>query len=209
MLGQSRRRGRGDAERGTEYAWRRLGEERGGEVEVTSKGKPRRLCLPHRSWTIVLDTYVVQSGSTSSTYTRVRALFVRARPFVLRVTKRRPFHALGRLVGYRGVDLSYGPLDRKLFVRSDDATLARSLLRGTSVGQALIEDPGCKLEVKRPGRRIRKGAGGSVGEVQVRTAGEVREVARLRATVGLCTGTLDELGRLGVAIVEPVEDVEI
>lgn len=189
--------------------WQRLAEERGGEVELDRRARPERLHVPHRSWRIVLDSHVESSGSTSSTHTRVRALFVRVRPFTLRVTRRNPFHALGPLVGYRGVGLSYGPMDRKLFVRSDDPTLARSLLRGTAVGQSLLGDPARQLVVKRPDRRIRKMAGDGVGEVRVQVGGDVRELARLRALIDLCCVTLDELERLGAASDAPVEDAAI
>jgi len=188
--------------------WRRVAGELGGEVSVDKRGKAKRLHVPHGEWVIVTDIYTQSTGESSQTFTRVRALFVRSRPFTLRVTKRNPFHAIGALFGYRAVAIGYDRVDRALFVRADRGDVARSMLRGTSLGQALIRDP-LKLVVTRPGRRIRKIADDSVGEVQLMKSGKVREVAVLRAMVQTCASTLDELRRLRVAHSDGVQGVAI
>jgi len=189
-------------------AWRKVAGELGGDVELDRRERPRRLHVPHREWTVILDVYTQSNGQSSSTYTRVRALFVRAAPFSLRVTKRNPFHAIGALFGYRPTSIGYGQVDRALFVRSDRGDVARSMLRGTSLGQTLLRDP-MRLVVMRPGRRIRKMSGESVGEVQLVTGGKVRDVSKLRAMIQICTQTLDELERLDLATEAQVEGVAI
>lgn len=203
---QGRRRGRKPE---LLEVWRHLVGGLGGEVELTAKGKPRRAYIPHRNWTIVLDIYTVSSGTTSSTYTRIRALFVRDGGFTLRVTRRNPFHALAPLFRWGGVQVGYGQLDRALFVRSDRPEVARAALRGTSLGQRLIRDPRLKLLVTRPGKRIRKIAGDTVGEVQLLAGGQLRDLARLRGLVEVVMATLDELERLGPALPDSVPNVEI
>ncbi|MFV1987074.1 MAG: hypothetical protein ACC682_07320, partial [Gemmatimonadota bacterium] len=130
--------------------WRKVAGELGGEVTVDARGKAKRLYVPHGKWLIVTDIYTQSTGQSVQQYTRVRALFSRARPFTLRVTKRNPFHAIGALFGYRAIPTGYNPLDRALFVRADRPDVARSLLRGTSLGQALMRDP-LTLAVTRPG----------------------------------------------------------
>ena len=189
-------------------AWRKVAGELEGEVELDRRGKPKRLEVPHREWAVVLDIYTQSNGQYSATYTRVRALFVREAPFSLRVTKRNPFHAIGALFGYRPIPIGYGRVDRALFVRSDRADVARSMLRGTSLGQSLLRDP-IRLVVTRPGKRIRKVAGETVGEVQLLTGGKARDVARLRGMIQMCTETLDELARLDLASEARVASVAI
>lgn len=190
-------------------AWRRVAGELGGEIEMGKKQRePKRLDVPHREWLVVADIHVQSHGEGSTTYTRVRALFVRTQPFRLTVTKRNPFHALGILVGFRPVPIGYGQLERALFVRSDRADLARAMLRGTGLGQDLMRYP-LKLTVTRPGRRIRKAAGDGIGEVQLLKTGKVHEVARLRMMIQTCMSTLDELDRLGVASSSAVEGVAL
>lgn len=190
-------------------AWRHVAGEVGGRVELDRRGKPHRMNVPHRGWLLVLDTYTQSTGESSSTYTRVRSLFARrGEAFKLRVTKRYFFHALASLVGIHPVSIGYDRVDRALWIRSDRPPLARSLLRGTALGQALLRTP-VTLVVTRPGRRIRKVAGESVGEVQLLKSGRIRDVATLREMLQICMETLDGLERFGVASEDPVREVAI
>ncbi|MDH3734159.1 MAG: hypothetical protein OEU54_11520 [Gemmatimonadota bacterium] len=190
-------------------SWSRVAADFGGETFWgKSKKEPDRLDVPHRVWRIVTDIHVQSHGEGSTTYTRVRALFVRTQPFRLTVTKRNPFHSLGVLFGYRAVPIGYSQLEKALFVRSDRADLTRSMLRGTALGQGMMREP-VKLSVARPGRPIRKIAGDTVGEVQILKRGKVHDVSELRELVQTCMWTLDELDRLGVADDTPVEGVAL
>ena len=189
--------------------WGHVVGELGGDVELTDRGKPRRAYIPHRDWLVVVDIYTVNTGSSTSRYARVRALFQRIGPFSLRVTRRNPFHALARLVGWGGIEIGYGKLDRTLFVRSDRPDIARPALRGSSLGQALLRNPAMKLVVTRPGKRIRTVTGDGVGEVQLLKSGVVRDVALLRELIQIVTGTLDELERLNVAQADPVAGIAV
>lgn len=177
--------------------WRHVAGELGGHV-VTGPKKAERLEVPHGEWLIVTDIHTQSTGEGTVTYTRVRALFQRAAPFRLSVTKRTPFHSIGALFGYRPVPMMYPQLDRALFIRADRADLARSLLRGTGLGQQLMRDP-LKLEVTRPERRIRRIAGDAVGEVRILKSGIRRDVSEVRSMVQACMQTLDGLARLGIA----------
>jgi hypothetical protein len=189
--------------------WRRLVGELGGEVETTGRGKPTRAVIPFRNWTVVLDIFTQSHGDSSSTYTRARSLFQRQIPFTLRVTKRNLFHRFAPLVGLRGISLGYSRLDQAVFVRSDHPSHARAMLRGTSLGAALIADPPGRLLVIDPGKRIRRVTGDSVGEVQLLRGGQQKDLARLRSIVQLSMATLDQLERLKLATANPVEGVAI
>ena len=152
----------------------------------------------------MLDRFIVSTGQTSQTFTRVHVLYGGAEDFRLKVRGRNPFHALAGLFGVRRVELGYGRFDRTFFVTGTDHVLSRSLLRGTTVGQMLLEDPKVRLEIKRPGKRIRKGAGEDVREIQLYVPGLVTDVTRLEALVRLCRETIDQLIQLGVARTDSV-----
>jgi hypothetical protein len=186
--------------------WRRVAGELGGEVTLDKRGKAGRLLVPHGDWLVVTDIHTQSNGESSTTYTRVRALFHREVPFTLKAGKRNPLHRLGALFGYRSVPMNYSKLDQAFFVRSDRADLARGMLRGTALGQAMMRDP-VRLLVAAPGRRTRKIAGDTVGEVQLLKTGKIRDVAQLRAMVQICMETLDQLVRLRAASADEV-DVE-
>lgn len=190
-------------------AWRHVAGELTGRIETDRRGRPQRLSVPHREWLVIVDIYVQSSGESTTTYTRVRSLFERfGTPFRLKVTKRYPFHGLARLVGVKPVAVGYDRVDRALWVRSDRPDVARSLLRGTSLGQSLIRSP-VKLLVTRPERRIRRAAGDAVGEVQLLKRGRVAEISTLREMIQICMETLDGLVRFAVATDAAVTEVAI
>jgi hypothetical protein len=138
-----------------EEAWGQLATTLGGQIQTDRKGKPQQISFADGDWEIVLDTYTVSTGQSSATYTRVRALLngqdsPGREEFELSVTRRNPFHGLARLFGIREVSIGYGRFDHTFFVRSNEPNHARSILRGTNVGQLLLANPSVKLEVKRP-----------------------------------------------------------
>ena len=214
------RRGSKKVKRTKAQAWGEAAAALEGHIDTDKKGNPRRVTLRHADWEVVLDTYTVSTGQSSSTYTRVRALF-NGRPagrnddrygdryrdrghFDLGITRRNPFHALAWLFRIREAPIGHGRFDRTFFVRSNDPGLAKSLLRGTHVGRLLLDDPKVKLVVKRPGKRIRKASGEDVREVQLQVGGVVKDPRRLEDMVRLCMEVLDELMRLGPAVEGPV-----
>lgn len=201
-------------------SWGTIAETLEGRIDRDKEGRPERVTFRHGEWDIVLDTYTVSTGQSSSTYTRVRALF-NGRPnglndnrygdryageghFELGVTRRNPFHSLAWLFRIREAPIGYGRFDRAFFVRSNGSGLAKSLLRGTNVGRLLLDDPRVRLMVKKPGKRIRKAAGEDVREIQLQVSGVVKDPDRLGNMVRLCTEVLDELVRLGPALEGPV-----
>jgi hypothetical protein len=193
-------------------AWGEVAAALEGRIDADKKGRPERVTFRHINWDVVLDTYTVSTGNSSSTYTRVRALF-NGRPdgrnddrygdrgnFDLGITRRNPFHALAGLFRIREAPIGYGRFDRTFFVRSNGPGLAKSLLRGTNVGRLLLDDPKVKLVVKKPGKRIRKAAGEDVREVQLQVSGVVKDPRRIEHMLRLCMEVLDELVRLGPAV---------
>lgn len=197
-------------------AWDEVSAALDGRIDTDKKGKPERVTFRHADWDVVLDTYTVSTGNSSATFTRVRVLF-NGRPdgrnddrygdryddrghFDLGITRRNPFHALARLFRIREARIGYGRFDRTFFVRSNGPGLAKSLLRGTNVARLLLDDPRVKLEVKKPGKRIRRAAGEEVREIRVQVGGVVKDPGRLESMVRLCTEVLDELVRLGPAL---------
>ena len=184
--------------------WDEVATALGGQIGADRKGKPQRISFADGDREIVLDTYTVSTGQSSATYTRVRALLnglgkAGQDEFELKVTRRNPFHGLARLFGIREVPIGYGRFDHTFFVRSNGPDQARSLLRGTNIGRLLLDNPSVRLEVKRPGNRIRKAAGETIREVHLLTSGVVKDPRRLQDMLRLCSDLLEELVRLDLA----------
>jgi hypothetical protein len=168
------------------------------------RDKPVRVEIPHAHWTLSLDTYVVSTGNSAQTFTRVRAPYAAASEFRCKVRKAHPFAFLSRLFGQRDLAMGHGEFDRRFLVYSDSKGQARSFLLGTRVGQLLLMDAKIRLDVKRLDGKHRKRVGEGIRQVVTWTGGDVREEAKLERLLDLCAAVLDQLARLGVAADEPV-----
>lgn len=196
--------GRRRSKKSKGQAWAELSDRWEGDVTADKRGKPKRVTIPAGPHRIVLDTYTVSNGTSSSTYTRVRALFESAAEFRCKISRRNPFHALAPLFGRRPTPIGYRRFESAFFVRGTDPERLRYLLQGTQVSQLLLADPKITYAVKRPGKRIRKAAGDDIREIHLQTGGVVRDVERLSRMVELSVASLDKLIQLGIATAEAV-----
>lgn len=183
--------------------WQELALSAGG-VYREKKKKPSIL-IPHRNWLIELETYVVSTGNSATTYTRARSLFRAGDDFRLTVFKRNPFSTLARWFGAPEVKTGHGRFDRKFIVRSRHRGRARSILLGTRLSEILLSEPSLYVEVKRPGRKVRARHGEDVREAMVRRSGNVRELEMLETLLEAARALLDQLARLGSAVDAPLE----
>jgi len=78
--------------------------------------------------TFELDTYVVSSGKSSTTYTRVRARAIDPVRGFIRVYNEHVFSGLGKALGFQDVELGDPEFDDKFTVKSDRDEDARALL---------------------------------------------------------------------------------
>ncbi len=201
-MGRRRKRGK---KPGKAEAWESFAASREGRVVRNKRDKPARIDLPHEEWTLSLDTYVVSTGNSSQTFTRVRCPYAAASDFRCKVRKSHPFAFIGRLFGLRDLSMGRGEFDRRFLVYSDSEGQARSFLLGTRVEQLLLMEPKIRLDVKPLERKHRKRVGDGIRQVVVWTGGDVREGEKLAHMVDLCAAVVDQLARLGVAAEEPVE----
>lgn len=78
--------------------------------------------------TFELDTYIVSSGKSSTTYTRVRARAIAPAHSFIRVYNEHLFSGLGKALGFQDIELGDREFDDKFTVKSDRDEDARALL---------------------------------------------------------------------------------
>lgn len=184
-------------------AWEAVASSHGGTVVRDRKGKVEQVRFPHRSWTIVLDRYTVSTGSTSATYTRLRAVFEPKMPFRFRISRRNFFSGLGRYFGFQDVHTGRVVLDRDFIVRTDNESMLRSLLMDSRVGGRLeAQSSGTFRIAKVSGKPKPRPTGAK--ELRYETSGELTDPLRLGELVALFRSALDSLRALGAASSERV-----
>lgn len=162
------------------------------------RGRPWKVVFAHRHWNIVLDTYTVSTGKSTTTYTRIRALFEPNLPFRFAFIRETFLTRVGKFLGMKDVETANPLLDRDYLVRTDNESMVRALVSGSHIAELLVQQPSGTLEiVKFRGRRSPRPE--RAAELRWRTGSVIRDPYRLEQLVALFRETLDRLERIGGA----------
>ncbi len=181
--------------------WSEFAVRHAGVVELTKRGRVKRVRLPTGPWTTVLETYAQSSGNHSETYTRFRALYRVRDEFRFRIHRRTAFSGIGKFFGMQDIEVGNPAIDRDWIIRADSEGRARSLLILPEVARALASVKSGRFE-SRPYRK-RGVRAPDVRELRLQVPGEVKDVERLDAGLALFAASLDRLVRIGAAQPEP------
>lgn len=187
-------------------AWTRVAGRVGARPAPGSSEKDPALILDVDPWRLRVEKQVVSEGEARSVYTRARALFRAPHEFRLRVLPRKLLHRVAEALGVRRVTLGRKDFDGAFTVRSSGLGRARSLLARGRVVAPLVAHPRWSVEVKPASRKERRRLGSDVSTMTVHRRGLVTEEAELEALVRLARELMEELGRLGIASLRPVEE---
>ncbi len=184
-----------------EVSWPELAEELGGEYEEGPWYHQHLIHVPHRHWTITLDTYVSTTVDQSEhedhvVYTRVRAPYVTRDRFRLRVHREGFWSKIGKLLGMQDIEVGHGTFDEKFVVKSNREDLVVQFFDDERIRQLLLEHPTIYLEVGDAEGRFRKEHKGPVYEVYHRERGVASDKAYLKALHELFVHALDRLDEL-------------
>jgi hypothetical protein len=187
-------------------AWRSVAERTGGDFVEARRPSKERVLVRHGPWRVWLDTYVVSNGSTSQTYTRVRAYIRGWRGMSLLVRRRGVLDRLWETLGFGGrLPLSRALTDRYV-VKGKPEPRVPSLFSAQGLTQAVMAVPSLRLEIKRPSLKSRKRFGEDAGVVVCRTTGVITDVDRLEGMIAVVREALDSLHRVGEAREEEIPD---
>jgi hypothetical protein len=187
-------------------AWRSVAERTGGDFVEARRPSKERVLVRHGPWRVWLDTYVVSNGSTSQTYTRVRAYIRGWRGLSLLVRRRGVLDRLWEKLGFGSrLPLSRALTDRYV-VKGRPEPRVPSLFSAQDLTEAVMAVPSLRLEIKRPSRKSRKRFGEDTGVVVCRTTGVITDVDRLEGMIAVVREALDSLHRVGEAREEEVPD---
>ena len=167
-------------------------------VEGARPAKDKVICQ-HLRWTIVLDTYAVDTGQTSVMYTRVRAPFTGVDDFKLTVARRNWLSRFNIVLGARRVEVGSRPFDDKYVTRTNNQGRARAFFNSADVRGLIMVQPSLRLEIRRPSWSRRRELSEGARDVIVQTVGVVTNPGRLENYVLLVAHALDQLVRIGSA----------
>jgi hypothetical protein len=181
-------------------AWSEFAENMGAETvdEGAFKGG-LKVRLPYKNWEIVMDNYTVSTGKSSTTYTRVRAIYVADAEFDFKIFKKTAFtkmaKALGRQYAYTGNDA----FDEKLAIRSLDESKVKKIFEGQKLKDMLMALKRVYFYTKKTkGRKETKYVEGEK-EIYYQTLGIIKDEDILTLIFGIMVNMLDAFLENGIA----------
>jgi len=185
-------------------AWQRVAAATGGRFVEGKRPAKDKVVVSHGPWPVWLDTYTVNTGQTSVTYTRVRAYVLGWREMTVLVRKRNVLDRMVEAFGFSSRPPLNPALTEKYVIKGKPLPRLPSFFSGSQVGEAIMAVPSLRLEIKKPGRKMRRRFGESSGVVVCITTGVICEPERLVGMIDVVKEALDSLLRVGEANSDPL-----
>ena len=178
-------------------AWAVLAGAHHGAVQVGRWGRIKSVRVPHGDWEINLDSYVVSTGKTSSSFTRLRVPIRTRTDFRMRIYRENVFTRMAKWFGMSDVPVPDPEIDRQFIVQTSVPSFVNTLVLDRAFARALLTLPTGRLEVapvRKRGRRVPETV-----ELRWITHGILNDTEKLENALTLVRATLDGLIRAGVA----------
>jgi len=179
--------------------WAQLAREIGADFDEGGFWKGSKVTAHVKEWTVTLDTFVVSTGKSTITYTRMRAPYVNRDGFRFKIYRRGIFSGLGRRFGVQDIDVGDPEFDQDYVVQGSDPEQVRRLLANPAIRALIQAQPDINLEVKDDegwfGAKVPEG----VDELYFHVVGIIKEVDQLKLLFELYATTLDHLCHIGSA----------
>jgi hypothetical protein len=182
--------------------WGQLCREIGGELIDKGFWKGKNVQAQVGPWTIVLDTYTVSEGESSTTYTRLRAPFLNPGGFRFATYRKGPFSGMGKLFGMQDIEVGDPEFDEAFIIQGNDEETVRELFGNTRIRELMLAQPRIRFEIKDNegwfGARFPEYADVLVFQAR----GVIKDVALLKDLFKLHSTLLDQLCRMHVTTKE-------
>jgi hypothetical protein len=179
--------------------WSQLSREIGADYQKGGFFAESKLTLTHRQWEITLDTYIVRSGKSHRTFTRIRAPFVNPDGFRFNLYRKGIFSGIAKLIGTQDIEIGDPFFDDEFIIQSSSEESVRRLFSGLSIRQLIQKQPDIHFEVRDDEGWFRNTFPEGVDELYFQTLGVITDKERLKDLFDLFSLVLDDLCRMGSA----------
>ena len=179
--------------------WTQIATGIGGEfIEGGFWGKDA-LIYKHGEWQILLDTYIVSTGQSSYTLTRMRAPFVNKDGLYFKISRQGFFSSIGKIFGMQDIEIGDPFFDEQFIIKSNNPEKIKLLFADGNIKELCQSQPRIHLSIKDDEGRFGTDFPEGVDELYFECTGVIKETALLKSLFALFCLILERLVRIDSA----------
>lgn len=183
--------------------WKQLSEKIDGEFVEGGWFKQDAVVVKHKEWTIILDTYIVSTGKSSITYTRIRAPYINKDGFRFTIYRRTFFSEIGKFFGMEDVEIGTDEgFDYDFIIKGNDHYKLWKFFSNERIRYLMKQQPQIKITVQRATSDHFGSFPKNVDEVEFKIVGVMKNIEHLHLLFDLFAEMLDHLCHINAAYEE-------
>lgn len=165
--------------------WTQIATDIGGEFIEGGFWGTDVLIYKHGEWQILLDTYVVSTGTSSHTVTRMRAPFVNKDDLYFKISREGFFSSIGKFFGMQDIEIGDPFFDKQFVIKGNNQEKIKLLLADSRIKELCQTQPRIHLSIKDDEGWFGTDFPEGVDELYFECVGVIKETERLKALFGL------------------------
>ena len=157
------------------------------------------LAYRHGEWQILLDTYTVSNGKTSTTYTRMRAPFENLDGLQFKIYREGFFSSIGKMFGAQDIEIGDRFFDDSFIIKGNSERKIKEFLLDAEVKSLIHAQPRIHLEIKDNEGWFGPAFPEGVDELCFHCVGVIKETHVLKSLFDLFTVALARMVEIGTA----------
>jgi hypothetical protein len=175
--------------------WQQLAAEINGEFTKGSFAKSARVTKKYGNWIILLDTFTVNTGKSSVTYTRMRTPYIRENDIEFKLTRKNIFSGLGQVFGKPVIETYDYDFGDEFVLKGNDESVIKEIFQNDNL-KAMIKFQK-RLILKTGPYKQKKSL--TESEIYFQMTGVLKDIEKLKNLFSLFSELLDEFVKNGVA----------
>ena len=135
-----------------------------------------KVMIYHRNWIITLDNYVVSTGNTTITYTRLRAPYVNRDDFKFHIYRKSIFSGIGKMFGMQDVEVGYRQFDDDFIIQGNDERKLKMMFANPNVRDLISLQPKISLKIKDDNGYFQEKFPNGVNELYFEVVGIIKDL---------------------------------
>ncbi len=164
--------------------------------------KGHRLETGFDNWRIILDTYTVSTGKSSTTYTRMRMPFVNKGDLRLKIYNAGVFSNIGKFFGMQDIEIGDAAFDEKYIIKANDDERVRQLFSSDMLKYIIDNHPKIHVEIKEVDKDLGNPVSDEVKQLYFQEVGVIKDIDRLKKLYLLFNEFIKQLIEIGAAVDE-------